>query len=100
MIPLRLLKLFKRPEPVFKNVAYYKHGPMDDDVAEKAKEYNPRIKVVVGGVHGSAVPEHVLLDYVVVGEGDFAFPDSKIHCTQRLYNPRLIIYAFKQNYRG
>jgi len=47
-------------------------------IATKAKELNPGIKTVFGGVHASAVP-HLLLkrpviDYVVVGEGDVAFP--------------------------
>lgn len=47
-------------------------------IAEYAKKMNPNIKTVFGGVHASAVP-HLLLqrpviDYVVVGEGDVAFP--------------------------
>ncbi len=47
-------------------------------IAEKAKQLNPEVKTVFGGVHASAVP-HLLLkrpaiDYVVVGEGDVAFP--------------------------
>ena len=48
------------------------------DVAEKAKKMRPGIKVIFGGVHTTAVPERVLskpfVDYVVVGEGDVAFP--------------------------
>ena len=48
------------------------------DIAQKAKLINPNIKTVFGGVHASAVP-HLLLqkpivDFVVVGEGDVAFP--------------------------
>ncbi|GIV34504.1 MAG: hypothetical protein KatS3mg031_2039 [Chitinophagales bacterium] len=47
-------------------------------VADYAKQINPNIKVIFGGVHPSAVPELVLkkpqVDYVVVGEGDLAFP--------------------------
>ena len=48
------------------------------DIASRAKEINPKVKTVFGGVHASAVP-HLLLkrpviDYVVVGEGDVAFP--------------------------
>jgi radical SAM superfamily enzyme YgiQ (UPF0313 family) len=47
-------------------------------IAEKAKQINPRVKTVFGGVHASAVP-HLLLqkpaiDFVVAGEGDVAFP--------------------------
>jgi radical SAM superfamily enzyme YgiQ (UPF0313 family) len=48
------------------------------DVAKQAKEINPDVKVVFGGVHPSAVPHLVIarpqVDYVVVGEGDEAFP--------------------------
>ncbi|MCS6933597.1 MAG: B12-binding domain-containing radical SAM protein [Chitinophagales bacterium] len=47
-------------------------------VAQTAKEINPRIKTVFGGVHPSAVPHLVIarpqVDFVVVGEGDEAFP--------------------------
>lgn len=48
------------------------------NIAKRAKELNPTIKTVFGGVHASAVP-HLLLqkpvvDFVVVGEGDVAFP--------------------------
>ncbi len=48
------------------------------DVARQAKEINPNTKVVFGGVHPSAVPNLVIarpqVDFVVVGEGDEAFP--------------------------
>jgi radical SAM superfamily enzyme YgiQ (UPF0313 family) len=48
------------------------------EVARQAKEINPNIKTVFGGVHPSAVPHLVIarpqVDYVVVGEGDEAFP--------------------------
>ena len=48
------------------------------DVCRAAKAFNPDIKVVFGGVHTSAVPDLVLakpeVDFVVVGEGDVAFP--------------------------
>jgi anaerobic magnesium-protoporphyrin IX monomethyl ester cyclase len=47
-------------------------------VAQLAKKFNPNIKVVFGGVHVSAVPDLVLkqdcIDYVVIGEGEVAFP--------------------------
>lgn len=47
-------------------------------VAEKVKNHNPDVKVVFGGVHPSAVPDLAIkkkqIDYVVVGEGDIAFP--------------------------
>ncbi len=48
------------------------------DIAREAKEINPNVKVIFGGVHPSAVPDLVLakpqIDYVVVGEGEAAFP--------------------------
>jgi len=47
-------------------------------VAKQAKELNPNVKVVFGGVHASAVPDLVIqkpqIDYVVSGEGDYSFP--------------------------
>jgi len=49
------------------------------DIARQAKEINPNIKTVFGGVHASAVPDLVIqrpqVDYVVSGEGDFVFPE-------------------------
>ncbi|MCZ2393649.1 MAG: B12-binding domain-containing radical SAM protein [Chitinophagales bacterium] len=47
-------------------------------VAREAKKWNPNIKTVFGGVHVSAIKELALqkdeIDYVVVGEGEEAFP--------------------------
>jgi anaerobic magnesium-protoporphyrin IX monomethyl ester cyclase len=48
------------------------------DIAKTIKDIYPNVKVIFGGVHPSAVPDLVLarpqVDYVVVGEGDDAFP--------------------------
>jgi radical SAM superfamily enzyme YgiQ (UPF0313 family) len=48
------------------------------EVAREAKDMFPDVKTVFGGVHVSAVPDRVIakpeVDYVVVGEGDVAFP--------------------------
>lgn len=48
------------------------------EVARKAKQLNPAVKTIFGGVHASAVPNLLLkkneIDFVVVGEGDVAFP--------------------------
>lgn len=48
------------------------------EITKVAKELNPNVKVIFGGVHTSAVPELVLknpqIDYVVIGEGDIALP--------------------------
>jgi anaerobic magnesium-protoporphyrin IX monomethyl ester cyclase len=47
-------------------------------VADEMKQAFPHVKNIFGGVHVSAVPERVLakpqVDYVVIGEGDVAFP--------------------------
>lgn len=47
-------------------------------IAREAKALFPDVKTIFGGVHASAVPERVLaqpqVDFVVVGEGDVAFP--------------------------
>lgn len=47
-------------------------------IARDAKKINPGVKTVFGGVHASAVPHLVLqkpeADFVVIGEGDVAFP--------------------------
>lgn len=67
------------------------------DVAQKAKELNPNIKTVFGGVHPSAVPQLVIarpqVDFVVVGEGDEAFPSilkavAKNDYSQPIFNTR------------
>jgi anaerobic magnesium-protoporphyrin IX monomethyl ester cyclase len=47
-------------------------------VADEMKQAFPHVKNIFGGVHVSAVPDLVLsksqVDYVVIGEGDVAFP--------------------------
>ncbi len=47
-------------------------------IAREVKKRMPHVKSVFGGVHISAVPERVIalpeVDYVVVGEGELAFP--------------------------
>ncbi len=66
-------------------------------VARQAKEINPNTKVVFGGVHPSAVPNLVIarpeVDFVVVGEGDEAFPTilkavANNDYSQPIYNTR------------
>ncbi len=46
-------------------------------LAQRAKELNPRIKVVIGGAHASLEPEEVVsaepIDFAVVGEGEYTF---------------------------
>lgn len=60
-------------------------------VAERIKKYNSNVKIVFGGVHPSAVPDLVLskpcVDYVVIGEGDIAFPKIIDSITNRSNDP-------------
>ncbi|MFN8287508.1 MAG: radical SAM protein [Chitinophagales bacterium] len=47
-------------------------------IATEVKKKRPRVKTIFGGVHISAVPDRVIkkevVDYLVVGEGEEAFP--------------------------
>jgi anaerobic magnesium-protoporphyrin IX monomethyl ester cyclase len=67
------------------------------EIAQTAKSLNPNVKTIFGGVHPSAVPGLVIVksqvDYVVVGEGDEAFPQiinniAKGDFTSAIYNTR------------
>ncbi|HWB62085.1 MAG TPA: radical SAM protein [Chitinophagales bacterium] len=46
-------------------------------IAEEAKNMNPEVKTIFGGVHVSGAPEYVIknncVDYMVIGEGELAF---------------------------
>lgn len=69
------------------------------DVARKAKIHNPDVKVIFGGVHASAVPDLVLqrpeIDYVVVGEGDIAFPTILKNIESKDFQTPIINTRFK-----
>jgi len=45
------------------------------NLADEIKKYNPQIKIIVGGIHPTVMPEHTLsnknVDIAVVGEGEF-----------------------------
>lgn len=49
------------------------------EIAAEAKKINPNVKTIFGGVHISAVPDRAIrkemVDFVVVGEGEEAFPE-------------------------
>ncbi len=49
------------------------------EVARQSKVLFPNVKTIFGGVHVSAVPDRVIaqpeVDFVVVGEGEVAFPE-------------------------
>lgn len=65
-------------------------------IAQEAKRLFPEVKTIFGGVHPSALPEHVLsescVDYVCVGEGEIAFPQILAHIqdggSQQIANTR------------
>ena len=52
-------------------------APQSFELARKIKETNPRIKVVLGGPHPTALPHESLqfCDVVVMHEGDYTFPE-------------------------
>ena len=69
------------------------------DLCKKLKEISPSIKTVFGGIHVSSLKEKILQDYsaidfVVAGEGEFAFCDiidgnvsqRKVHSAKTLCN--------------
>jgi radical SAM superfamily enzyme YgiQ (UPF0313 family) len=70
-------------------------------VARTAKEINPNIKTVFGGVHPSAVPNMVItrpeVDFVVVGEGDVAFPEIMHMVKSGDYSKPIFNTRFKDN---
>lgn len=79
-------------------------------LARKAKELNPKIKVIIGGPHASLEPEEVIsaepVDFVVVGEGEYAFLElvSRLSTDGELSDIKNIWYksngSIKQNSPG
>lgn len=69
------------------------------NVARYAKQLNPNIKTVFGGVHPSAVPDLVIarpeVDYVVVGEGDVAFPQIVRQIENKTYGTPITNTRYK-----
>ncbi len=68
-------------------------------IARAAKEINPQIKVIFGGVHPSAVPDLVItrpeVDFVTVGEGDVAFRKILEQIHRNDYSTPIINTRFK-----
>jgi anaerobic magnesium-protoporphyrin IX monomethyl ester cyclase len=61
--------------PVFTNTAFYSFR-----TAKICKEANPGVKIVLGGVHATALPERSFkecpsADYIVLGEGELTFDE-------------------------
>lgn len=66
-------------------------APQSFELAEKLKRANPKIKVVFGGPHPTALP-HESLEYgdvVVMHEGDFTFPEVLERFAETLEHPDL-----------
>lgn len=66
-------------------------------IAEICKKVNPKIFVVIGGVHASAFPQRTLtegFDYVVIGEGEETFFDllETIRNNKPIFNVNGICY--------
>lgn len=70
------------------------------NVINEVKKINPKIKVIFGGVHPSAVPELVLsqpnIDYVVIGEGDIALPNILKAIESNDYESPIVNTIYKQ----
>ena len=73
--------------------------------AHVAKEAAPRAKMIIGGPHASAFPQHMFLrtpvDFVVVGEGEETFREllSAICCDLDVSHIRGIAYRNKGEFR-
>ncbi len=67
----------KKPGILGISVLTNEYGEAGFVAAKLAKEANPEIKTVFGGVHATSLPEYVIknsdVDYVVVGEGEYVF---------------------------
>jgi hypothetical protein len=67
----------EKPDLVAVTSSFSTYSEEAIDVARCAKEVNPEIVTVIGGIHPTLFPEHVLqspfVDYVVRGEGETTF---------------------------
>jgi anaerobic magnesium-protoporphyrin IX monomethyl ester cyclase len=67
-------------------------------VAKLVKEFNPSIKVVVGGVHPTCAPEECMenlnIDFVVIGEGEVPFVELLDHLSggREIYSVKSVYY--------
>lgn len=71
-------------------VMFSQEWPFIKKFIKKIKEKHPSVKIIIGGEHASAMPEYCLrscpeLDFVISGEGDFAFRDliKRLEANQR-----------------
>lgn len=80
--------------PVFTNTAFHSFR-----TAAICKEANPNIKIVLGGVHATAMPERSFrecpsADYIVLGEGELTFNEltDRIEAGKPAYDVKGISY--------
>ena len=70
--------IHNKPDILGVSVLTNEYGNAGLTATKIAKEVNPNIKTVMGGVHATSLPEDVMknpsVDYVVVGEGEHVFP--------------------------
>ncbi len=66
-------------------------APQSFELARRVKERNPRIKIVFGGPHPTALPHESLQygDIVVMHEGDYTMPEVATRLAENLENPDL-----------
>ena len=66
-------------------------APQSFELARRLKERNPRIKIVFGGPHPTALPHESLQygDVVVMHEGDYTMPEVAERLAENLENPDL-----------
>jgi anaerobic magnesium-protoporphyrin IX monomethyl ester cyclase len=62
------------------SVMFSQDWPLANELIRKLKDRQPKSIIVIGGEHAAAEPVGALedcpsLDYAIVGEGDYAFPD-------------------------
>lgn len=69
----------KKPDVLGISVLVNEYGEIANIAAKIAKEAYPAIKIVAGGVHAMSSPSRLVadtnIDYVVRGEGEYAFRD-------------------------
>ena len=71
------------------------------DLAREVKKISPKIAVVVGGAHPSALPEEVLkvkeIDYAVIGEGEKSLKELLACINNKSYPENIAGIAYKKN---
>jgi radical SAM superfamily enzyme YgiQ (UPF0313 family) len=66
-------------------------APQSFELARQIKEANPRVKVILGGPHPTALPHESLqfADIVVMHEGDYSFPEMARRVAENFEDPDL-----------